>query len=429
MVERNAGVPVDRRIEFRIGIYLGLVVEENDGDLIGEGVNIAARLESIAEPGGVVVSGLAFDQLEAGFARFVDLGERAFKSIPGPVRVYAISVGSEGVAHVNSVRGGWIGGGSPIGQAAVAGIDPYLIHSFETAREEGTLEAFRTTGGEPVLPMLVRVTDAAAARLIAEVQDCRVTSSIGNIVACFGSMKTIEALEKDPRVVSIEGGRPSSGHDCAVSVPFVRADRVQNDPRQPEKGDRALLAVIDIGIDVLHESFRDRHNRTRIIGIWDQTDATGPAPTIQGRALYGTLHTTSDIDGYIAAGSVPQGLGRDPEHHGTHVTSIAAGRATGKFSGGVAPEAKILVVISRLSVNRSDPFSIGYSTSHVDALTYIAGEADRLKTPVVVNVSLGMNAGAHDGTSNLEAAFDNFSEGGRRPGRGDRQVRREREGP
>jgi class 3 adenylate cyclase len=49
MVERNAGLPPERRIEFRVGIHLGDVVEENDGDLMGDGVNIAARLEGIAE--------------------------------------------------------------------------------------------------------------------------------------------------------------------------------------------------------------------------------------------------------------------------------------------------------------------------------------------------------------------------------------------
>ena len=53
MVERNAGVPADRRIEFRIGIHLGDVVEESDGDLMGDGVNIAARLEGIAAPGAI----------------------------------------------------------------------------------------------------------------------------------------------------------------------------------------------------------------------------------------------------------------------------------------------------------------------------------------------------------------------------------------
>ena len=57
MVERNAGLPPDRRIEFRVGIHLGGVVEESDGDLMGDGVNIAAHLEGIAEPGGICLSG------------------------------------------------------------------------------------------------------------------------------------------------------------------------------------------------------------------------------------------------------------------------------------------------------------------------------------------------------------------------------------
>ena len=56
MVERNAGVVADKRIEFRIGVHLGDVVEEADGDLMGDGVNIAARLEGIADPGGICLS-------------------------------------------------------------------------------------------------------------------------------------------------------------------------------------------------------------------------------------------------------------------------------------------------------------------------------------------------------------------------------------
>src|SRR5207344_1448174 len=56
MIERNAGLPPERRIEFRVGIHLGDVVEESDGDLMGDGVNIAARLEGIADPGGICLS-------------------------------------------------------------------------------------------------------------------------------------------------------------------------------------------------------------------------------------------------------------------------------------------------------------------------------------------------------------------------------------
>ena len=63
MAERNAGVGPDKRIEFRIGVHLGDVVEEADGDLMGDGVNIAARLESIAEAGGVCLSSAAYEQV------------------------------------------------------------------------------------------------------------------------------------------------------------------------------------------------------------------------------------------------------------------------------------------------------------------------------------------------------------------------------
>jgi TolB-like protein/class 3 adenylate cyclase/Flp pilus assembly protein TadD len=97
MVERNAGLPSERRIEFRVGIHLGDVVEESDGDLMGDGVNIAARLEGIADPGGICLSEDAYrqvrDRLKEGFT---DLGERELKNIARPVRVYAVKAGSAG---------------------------------------------------------------------------------------------------------------------------------------------------------------------------------------------------------------------------------------------------------------------------------------------------------------------------------------------
>jgi TolB-like protein/class 3 adenylate cyclase len=96
MVERNAGVPPERRIEFRIGIHLGDVVEENDGDLMGDGVNVAARLEHLAEPGGVLISGAAYDQLQGKLdvaLKFV--GEQNLKNIARPVRAYRVRLGEK----------------------------------------------------------------------------------------------------------------------------------------------------------------------------------------------------------------------------------------------------------------------------------------------------------------------------------------------
>jgi adenylate cyclase len=94
MAERNAGLPPERRIEFRVGIHLGDVVEEIDGDLMGDGVNIAARLEGIAKPGGICLSEDAYRQVKSRLDWTVsDLGEQRLKNIAEPVRVFAVDPG------------------------------------------------------------------------------------------------------------------------------------------------------------------------------------------------------------------------------------------------------------------------------------------------------------------------------------------------
>ena len=94
MVERNAEVAPDKRIEFRIGIHLGDVVEEADGDLMGEGVNIAARLEGIAKPGAICVSEQAYWQVKGRLdLQVTDLGPVPLKNIAEPLRAYSLEVG------------------------------------------------------------------------------------------------------------------------------------------------------------------------------------------------------------------------------------------------------------------------------------------------------------------------------------------------
>jgi adenylate cyclase len=94
MVERNAGLPPERRIEFRVGIHLGDVVEEADGDLMGDGVNIAARLEGIARPGAICLSEDAYRQVSGRLDMEVtDLGQTELKNIERPIRVYSLQVG------------------------------------------------------------------------------------------------------------------------------------------------------------------------------------------------------------------------------------------------------------------------------------------------------------------------------------------------
>jgi len=106
MVERNAGLPPERRIEFRIGIHLGDVVEESDGDLMGDGVNIAARLEGIAKPGAICLSEDAYRQVKSRLDLAVsDLGKQTLKNIAEPVRAYSLEVGKPALAMYASSLG------------------------------------------------------------------------------------------------------------------------------------------------------------------------------------------------------------------------------------------------------------------------------------------------------------------------------------
>src|ERR1700684_1751952 len=94
MAERNVGTPEDQRIVFRIGIHLGDVVEESDGDLMGDGVNIAARLEGIAAPGAICLSEDAYRQVKGRLDLAVtDLGPTQLKNIAEPIRAYSLQLG------------------------------------------------------------------------------------------------------------------------------------------------------------------------------------------------------------------------------------------------------------------------------------------------------------------------------------------------
>src|SRR5262245_39542887 len=100
MAKRNHAVQQDRRLAFRIGLNLGDVIVRND-DLYGDGVNIAARLEGLAEPGGICLSASAHEQVQNKFptARFDDLGEHHVKNIARPIRAYRVALDLAGAAH------------------------------------------------------------------------------------------------------------------------------------------------------------------------------------------------------------------------------------------------------------------------------------------------------------------------------------------
>jgi adenylate cyclase len=104
MIDRNAKIAEDRRIIFRIGINLGDVIIDGD-DIYGDGVNIAARLESLAEPSGICISRVVRDQIRDKLPYpFEDLGEQNVKNIARPVRAYGMSAIARGRRPGSSAR-------------------------------------------------------------------------------------------------------------------------------------------------------------------------------------------------------------------------------------------------------------------------------------------------------------------------------------
>ncbi len=127
MAERNASVPEERRIEFRIGVHLGDVMVE-DEDIYGDGVNVAARLESLAEPGGLCLSQQAYDQVETKLdLGYEDLGEQQVKNIARPVHAYRVRPDGESSvaarpARRGITRGQWLGAATVALLIVVAGV-------------------------------------------------------------------------------------------------------------------------------------------------------------------------------------------------------------------------------------------------------------------------------------------------------------------
>jgi TonB family protein len=179
-----------------------------------------------------------------------------------------------------------------------------------------------------------------------------------------------------------------------VSGPLVGADRARTDGRT---GRGVLIAVIDSGVDFSHPAFLDADGVPRILWYLDMTlPSRGLAGTLDDLGF--ALFARDDLARALRDPAAPR-PSPDAAGHGTRVASIAAGSRLPYL--GIAPDAELLVVrADRLPGGRYDEADVA------DALGFVFAVADRLGRPCVVNLSLGGQAGAHDGTSWLERAID-----------------------
>ena len=188
------------------------------------------------------------------------------------------------------------------------------------------------------------------------------------------------------------------------SVPEIHAPEVWREFRdrygRPADGSGVAIAFIDTGIDYRHPDFSFPNGSTRILAIWDQT--------IDGKPPKGFSYGYECLREEIEGGSCPE---YDEMGHGTHIASIAAGAGRMGPYRGVAPEAYLIVVKSGRPVCNGEEWFME-EDEIIDGIRYAVEKAEELGLRLVINLSIGSNSGAHDGSTPIEKVIDELSEKG-----------------
>ena len=202
------------------------------------------------------------------------------------------------------------------------------------------------------------------------------------------------------------------------SLEYTRILPIQNQPALQLKGNQVVLGFLDSGISLENPVFRTGDGKTRVIGLWDQTDQSGTPPR---GFLYGSSYTSEEINQMLWEGKTDL-PGSDPDGHGTKVAAIAAGSTVESENFiGAAPEASIAFV----KLKQAKPFmrtiqqipqdSIAYQESDMMlAIRYLDMLATRERKPLVICIALGSNSGGHTGNTALGQYLDSIA---RRAGR------------
>ncbi|MCX7908787.1 MAG: S8 family serine peptidase [Ignavibacteria bacterium] len=230
-------------------------------------------------------------------------------------------------------------------------------------------------------------------------ENYKILSNGGNIFA----VKV--PLDKLPELISNESvSRISFGRKYKLTLDSarnnVRASFAHNGINLPRSftGKGVIIGILDTGIDLLHPDFNNE-NGTRVLYLWDMSETVSPKPP--DGFDWGREYTKKEIDN-----SLDSVLQKDIYGHGTHVAGIAGGNGKGKNEfKGIAPNADF-VIVNGVKKNESGSFS---DADILSACNYIFRKADELGKPCVINLSLGLVFGSHDGEGLLSKALSNLA--------------------
>jgi subtilisin family serine protease len=285
--------------------------------------------------------------------------------------------------------------------------------SLDEGGDAATAGASPTDGddpGEELVPILLKFTGELS-ELTA--LGFRPETVLQNLATGRIRLADLPALAEHPNLVKLEISRPLYP-DLNTSGPSIGIGSV-HEGATPMKGAGTIVGVIDSGIDYRHECFQIPGGNSRIAFLWDMKPAEGATGTPPNGFSTGIEYTRDELKTALANSNplsvVPHEDKNRDSGHGSHVAGIAAGngraegncQAMGTFVG-MAPTADLVVVC--LDSGPGD--ELGESVNLVNAIDYIFKKADEAGKPAAINISLGDNLGAHDGTSLVEQFIDLF---------------------
>lgn len=280
-----------------------------------------------------------------------------------------------------------------------------LVRTGEERLPPGALALSAASDGTIEIGVFLRIAAPDALDAVLAVGG-EIGSVVGGIATARIPVDALGQLAAVPGIEWIEAARAlRPEHD--VSMLAISAEDVRTRSGSTwtgATGAGTLVAIYDSGLDIMHDDFRDEVGRSRVVSVWDQTTPGAPPPGFTS----GTVCDSAAIALRVEAGVPSACPVHDFTGHGTHVAGSAAGDGSATGGGqprfrypGVAPMAKLIVV--------KGGNGVFFENLVADGLVWIRQEAQRLGRPVVVNLSLGGQFGAHDGSRLYEQLIDQLS--------------------